>query len=200
MLKIAVGFLLGLGGFSVPIWANAYDEFDVKLCQATLPLSERLKCFRMLQQGATACKESPIEKELICRQSLAKTEARAGTSAWPKSNQIHVVPALQNGHLCRAVIAAVMARNPRTIAITSVVGSDATTSYKRESDGTTWTNKCSVTGNTVLWGTLEGRWRTEDKITVNQSASGQVLTVVQRFGDGSVLEKRYPYADLLVVP
>lgn len=65
--------------------------------------------------------------------------------------------------------------------------------YKRPDDGTVWVNKCKVEGDRVIWGAIDGRWRThnlDSKITFSESETH--VTITEIYSDGSATTKQYP--------
>lgn len=96
--------------------------------------------------------------------------------------------------ICKAAIAAMMGRDPATMNARSV-GNEVVLSYVR-ADGTTWTYKCKLEANRVLWGSDPGRWRThpDDErlyFSVSGPPAARRLEIEERFGDGSSSRKSF---------
>ena len=65
-------------------------------------------------------------------------------------------------------------------------------SYTRRSDGQRFVYKVKIEGYRAIWGNIDGRWRdsAEDEQIVFVEA-GKKLKVIQRFSDGSTIEKEF---------
>ncbi len=88
--------------------------------------------------------------------------------------------------ICKAGIAVVMGRNPGTMKIDRVQKSVVFLSYVRADDHKRWTYKCEIQGQHIRWGADDGRWRTDPADSViTFNAEGTMLTVIERFSDGS---------------
>jgi hypothetical protein len=99
--------------------------------------------------------------------------------------------------ICRATIGAVMGRDPRIIKVSSVDLGIIHVSYLRPDDGTLWEQRCRIDGQKVVWATKSGRWR-EDPMdeVITYTATGALLTINQKFADGSTSTKSYTPAQL----
>lgn len=65
-------------------------------------------------------------------------------------------------------------------------------SYTRPDDGKMWVNKCKIKGDKVIWGAIDGRWRThtmDSKITFSETED--FVTINETFSDGSISTERY---------
>ena len=104
---------------------------------------------------------------------------------------------VNQSQICRATIAALMSRDPQIIKVDSESEGITSLSYRRTSDGSFWSNRCKVTGQTVIWATKEGRWRDQpldEKVSFEQK--GEALIIRQRHSDGSTNENSFPIAGL----
>lgn len=63
--------------------------------------------------------------------------------------------------------------------------------YTRQSDGSRWQYKCRVDGSSIIWGTLDGRWRTEERISFSVDGSSGSFIIRQLHADGSVTQKQF---------
>lgn len=104
---------------------------------------------------------------------------------------------VNQSQICRATIAALMGRDPQIIKVDSDSGGITSLSYRRASDGSYWSHRCKVMGQTVIWATKEGRWRDhplDEKVSFEQK--GENLIIRQRHFDGSTNENLFPIAAL----
>lgn len=97
--------------------------------------------------------------------------------------------------ICRAAISLVMGRSLDTVSIDSSSGSQFNLSYTRPEDGSNWSYKCKVEGNSILWGADDGRWRDADEDSKLSFTIQEVLTVVEGFSDGSKKTAVYDHTD-----
>ena len=105
--------------------------------------------------------------------------------------------ALSKAQICKAMISAVMGREPKIINIDAESEGVIRLSYRRPSDGSHWSNRCKVTGQSVTWALREGRWRDhplDEKITFERS--GEMLIIRQRHADNSTSTNTYPISAL----
>lgn len=65
-------------------------------------------------------------------------------------------------------------------------------SYTRPSDAQRFKYKVKIEGYNAVWGNVDGRWRNspEDELIVFVEA-GKKLKIIQRFSDGSTIEKEF---------
>lgn len=106
--------------------------------------------------------------------------------------------AFSNPEICKAGVSQVMGRNPSIVKIDSVLGNITHLSYFSPNDGSQWKFKCRVDGNQVLWGNLDGRWRTHSKDSrVTFAIHSGTLTVREIYSDGSVATKSFSKAQLM---
>lgn len=102
---------------------------------------------------------------------------------------------------CKAGISTLMGKSPSIMKITKKEKSVIYLSYKRPDDGTTWSYKCQISGNRIIWASIfkngEGRWRTHplDEVITYQT-SGDKITVSQKYSDGSETIKNFRLKEL----
>lgn len=87
--------------------------------------------------------------------------------------------------IAKFTIASIMGREPDIMKATHDQGVYKV-SYIHPDDGTLNVLKIKFTGNQILWGSWEGRWR-EHKLDAKifYSQEGNIVTITQRFDDGS---------------
>lgn len=93
--------------------------------------------------------------------------------------------------ICIAGVATIMGKSPSIM--NSKEGNEViTVSYKRPDDGTLWSYKCKVAGNKIIWGNLDGRWRTHpDDGVVTFIVAGNKIVVREEYPDGSATRKEF---------
>lgn len=101
-------------------------------------------------------------------------------------------PSIQHHQICKAGIATIMGRDPSIITPSNISGPIIGLSYIRNNDGTKWSYKCKVAGNTIIWGNSDGRWR-EDPLdgVVTYKVVGDSVVVSERHTDGSETVKEF---------
>lgn len=100
--------------------------------------------------------------------------------------------AFSDQQICIATIAATMGRNPSIIKIDSTQGNVTYLSYVRGDDNSHWKYRCKLEGNTAIWASDTGRWRTDQhdsKITF--SVNGNELNISEKYSDGSGDTKKF---------
>lgn len=81
-------------------------------------------------------------------------EAPTPNAAIPRPTKLLAQISVEDeNRVCRAAVAAIMGHDPSIMRSSDIYGTGRTVTYRRPSDGTKWTNKCSVNGNIV---TIEG--------------------------------------------
>lgn len=98
---------------------------------------------------------------------------------------------------CRAVIAAVMGRDPRIVLPQAEQNGFTSLSYSRSSDQTTWHYRCRVMGNQAVWASSGGRWRDgpqDERIQLQWKDDH--LVVIEQYRGGSKNLKQYQMAEL----
>lgn len=94
--------------------------------------------------------------------------------------------------ICAAGIAATMGKPASIMNSTEAGGGVVTVSYERPSDGSLWSYKCKVSGNMIVWGNLDGRWRTgPDDSVITFMVSGINIVVREEYPDGSAGKNEY---------
>lgn len=99
---------------------------------------------------------------------------------------------LSQSRICKAAIAAIMERDPGIINIDSESGGVTVLSYRRPSDGTHWSNRCKVSGQSVIWASKDGRWRDhplDEKISYE--LEGETLLIRQRYSTGFTVQSSF---------
>lgn len=104
---------------------------------------------------------------------------------------------IQNHQICKAGIATVMGKEPNIITATNISSPIIGLSYIRKDDGTKWLYKCKINGNTIVWGSSDGRWR-EDPLdsVITYKISGDSIIVSEKYTDGSESVKEYKHSSL----
>lgn len=89
--------------------------------------------------------------------------------------------------ICKGVIAQVMGRDPSIISAQANDSDVIVLSYTRESDGSKWTYRCKLNGNTAVWASETGRWRDDpaDSVIRLSLVDGGKLAIKEVYGDGS---------------
>src|SRR3954463_12926603 len=65
--------------------------------------------------------------------------------------------------ICRAAIATIAGRDPKTMQVTRIAGDVLFLSYVRPVDNFVWAYRCKIEGNRVFWASDPGRWREKPK-------------------------------------
>jgi len=90
--------------------------------------------------------------------------------------------------ICRAAIAAIMARDPAMIRADVATGGYVSLHYRSPSHDSRWSYKCKIEGNRVLWGKLGGRWRDhfdDAVVTFHRGSNPTDIVIRQQYSDGS---------------
>jgi hypothetical protein len=117
----------------------------------------------------------------------------AFTALLVSSVAAHAQPSrFTESQICRATVAAVMGRDPAIVKVERTDNGVVRLYYFRPDDGKRWDYRCKVEGQKVVWATAEGRWRTHSQDeTIQFVSTGEVLTIEQRFTDGSKSTKAF---------
>ncbi len=103
--------------------------------------------------------------------------------------------------VCKAGIAIMMGRDPKTMTAKPQGGGVTRIQYRRPDDNKLWKMDCRIDGNRFMWRGVDsfgndgpGRWRNspEDEV-INFSISGKVITMTETFSDGSVVKESYQF-------
>jgi len=76
--------------------------------------------------------------------------------------ETHILTEKEYNTICRAGIAALYSKTLEIVKVDRRVNETVYVSYIRPSDGKVWKYKCKISGNRILWGTEDGRWRTHE--------------------------------------
>ena len=99
--------------------------------------------------------------------------------------------------ICKATISSIMGRDPRIIQVDRIAGDIIYLSYIRPDDGRKWAYRLKLQGNRVIWASDVGRWRnSEYDSKIVYSIAGDVLSIEEKFSDGSKLKKSYSFSQL----
>jgi hypothetical protein len=66
--------------------------------------------------------------------------------------------------------------------------------YTRKSDSTVWKNKCRIECMAIVWGSEDGRWRTDsrdEKLSFTLDRGARAFTIRLSFSDGSGDQKNF---------
>jgi hypothetical protein len=100
-------------------------------------------------------------------------------------------------HICKAGIAKIMGRDPKTIKVLRNDGGIVHLQYVRTNDGSLWSNRCRVDGSRVMWASDTGRWRDDpldEKVTY--AVTADTVTIKETFTDGSSSQKEFKASQL----
>lgn len=96
-----------------------------------------------------------------------------------------------NEKICKAAISKIFYKNPQSVS--AFKKSDYyIVSYLRTRDNTTFMNKCKVGMTNIVWGSMNGRWRTmpaDGKILYKTVGNNLIITEI--FSNGSKDSKTY---------
>lgn len=93
--------------------------------------------------------------------------------------------------VAKFVMSSVMSQPSKIISVKKD-GDIYVVSYTRRSDGQRFVYKVKIEGFGAVWGNIDGRWRdsAEDEMIVFVE-EGKKLKIIQRFSDGSTIEKEF---------
>jgi hypothetical protein len=66
--------------------------------------------------------------------------------------------------------------------------------YTRKSDSTVWKNKCRIEGTAIVWGSEDGRWRTDsgdEKLSFALDRDAHAFMIHLSFSDASGDQKHF---------
>ena len=99
--------------------------------------------------------------------------------------------------ICKACIATVMEKDPRTIKIEKAKDQIIYLSYIRPSDKKKWSYRCKLSGNRAIWASDTGRWRdSKYDSKIIYKIKGETLQLEDRFSDGSGNKKSFSFEQL----
>lgn len=94
--------------------------------------------------------------------------------------------------VCKAGIGAAMGRPPSIIKTDNSSNGIYYLSYVRSDDRTRWRYKCKLSGNKIVWGADDGRWRSGGLDgTLRFRVDGDNITIRETHSDGSVSSRTY---------
>ena len=100
--------------------------------------------------------------------------------------------------ICRATIAALMGRDPKTIKAKAENGI-VHLSYLRARDHSRWSNRCRIQGKKIVWATATGRWRThplDGSITYNILQAKKEVEIIEEYFNKSLSRTKYKFNQL----
>ena len=94
--------------------------------------------------------------------------------------------------ICKAGIATVMGQEPSIMKADNLNGPIVGISYIRKTDGSKWSYKCKVNGDSIAWGNSDGRWRdgSSDGV-ITYKIIDKAIVVSEKYSDGSENIKKY---------
>ena len=117
-----------------------------------------------------------------------RTFAIVMLAAWPASGSlVAAAPLFEPEAICRAAIAAIKDRDPKSIKVSLTRGDVFFLTYTRPIDSFVWTYRCRIEGNRVVWADEPGRWRNEpkdDRISFEAIDGGAHLQIVATHRNG----------------
>lgn len=129
----------------------------------------------------------PLRLSLVLAISLIGTDSPAVASA----------EVITKEHICKAGIAKIMGRDPKTMQILKNEAGVIHLQYVRKNDGSLWAYRCRVEGSQIVWASDSGRWRDhplDEKITY--AVAGDVVTVKETFTNGDSTQGRFKKSQL----
>lgn len=100
-------------------------------------------------------------------------------------------------HICKAGIAKIMGRDPKTMKVLRNEGGMVHLQYVRTNDGSLWSYRCRVDGSRIMWASDTGRWRDDprdEKLTY--AVTADTVTVKETFTDGSSTQQAFKASQL----
>lgn len=101
--------------------------------------------------------------------------------------------------ICRAGIATIMSKNVGIVSFDGKSGSSYKLHYIRDSDNSRWGFRCYLDGNTLIWATENGPWRTrggDAPVTWRVSVPDDRLTITEDYADGSATVRSYSLSEV----
>lgn len=94
--------------------------------------------------------------------------------------------AINKEHICKAGIATIMGRDPKTIKVLSNEGGVVLLQYRRPNDDSLWSNRCRIEGGRIMWASGNGRWRDDPRDEkVSFTVAADTITIKETYTDGS---------------
>ena len=136
--------------------------------------------------GVAACSGEPSTTPVV--ENAANSTM--GEDGAPAQQEAFSGPVKHQLEACKAAIAVIMGRDPKTMSGKMIDGDIAHISYVRQDDGKRWQNRCRADSPSKLtWAAFDafgdgrqGRWRTEESISFDVKADRLTVTVDQ-FGE-----------------
>jgi hypothetical protein len=101
--------------------------------------------------------------------------------AWPTTGSfVAAAPLFEPEAICRAAIASIKGRDPKSIKVALIRDDVFFLTYTRPIDSFVWTYRCRVEGSRVVWADEPGRWRNDpkdDKISFEAIDAGAHLQI-----------------------
>jgi hypothetical protein len=102
--------------------------------------------------------------------------------------------AVEYDRICKGAISILFFTPIDDIKVARREGEVVYRTYTRKSDGTVWRNKCRIEATAIIWGSEDGRWRTDsrdEKLSFTLDRDARTFTVRQSFLDGSGDQKTF---------
>jgi hypothetical protein len=103
-------------------------------------------------------------------------------------------PAFETNAICRAAIAVVMDRDPKTLQTSDASDGVVVLTYARPFDNFVFTYRCKLEGDRVVWADEPGRWRDEAKdakVSFEVVASGDRIRITVSRANGATLQQLF---------
>lgn len=162
-------------------------ESDARLCFAAIAAMDNFDV-----EGVHKLLDKYQGPEMVTRKAIL---AALKEKDYLKAAAAHRDEMLTTEAICKAGIAVVMGRDPRTMTAFTSAG-EVHISYIRPSDGTRWRTKCKLDGSKIIWAsdmpTDTGRWRTDPEdglllYEISGEGSRTKVTVSDRMPGGMAL-------------
>lgn len=114
-----------------------------------------------------------------------------------KKEAIAAETVITNEHICKAGIAKIMGRDPKTIKVLRNESGIVHLQYRRTNDGSLWSNRCRIDGSRIMWASDKGRWRDDprdEKLAF--AVAADTITVKETFTDGSSTQQAFKASQL----
>lgn len=103
--------------------------------------------------------------------------------------------------VCKAGIAILMGRDPKTMTTTPQPDGLTRVQYRRPDDNKLWKTDCRIDGNRFLWRGIDsfgndgpGRWRDgPDDEVITFTINKKTVTMNERYSDGSTTSETYRF-------
>lgn len=102
--------------------------------------------------------------------------------------------ATERERVCKGAVAVLFFPPIDSVRVTKSEGGIIYLSHVRQRDGSEWKTKCRIEGNSIIWGSADGRWRThpqDEKLTFRIDRMKSTFSIRQVFEDGSSDEKTF---------